>query len=261
MTPDGFPSVATLERAALTAIPAPRVAFDGPFVLRAFRGGTGRANAVSALDPAPDPEMPARVARIEALYAAQGIPLRFRSTPLDPAGLDPFLRARGYSEKDETVILVAPAAAIARPDSAVTVLDAPSPGWMSVIATAEYQTEARRAEKLESAPLLLAKGGWLLLRKDGVDAASAALVVDGGLVGAFDLAVRPEFRRRGLARRILCAGAAWAAEQGARWLYAQVAAANAASRATFEGLGFREAYRYRYLLQPGATLPKMEFAR
>lgn len=261
MAPDGFPSVATLERAALTAIPAPRVAFDGPFVLRAFRGGTGRANAVSALDPAPDPEMPARVARIEAFYAAQGIPLRFRSTPLDPAGLDPFLRARGYGEKDETVILISPAAAIARPDAAVTVLDAPSPGWMSVIATAEYQTEARRAEKLESAPLLLAKGGWLLLREDGVDAASAALVVDGDLVGAFDLAVRPEFRRRGLARRILCAGAAWAAEQGARWLYAQVAAANAASRATFEGLGFREVYRYRYLVRPGATLPAMESAQ
>ncbi|HEY4253159.1 MAG TPA: GNAT family N-acetyltransferase [Roseomonas sp.] len=243
-----FPGIGALERAALTAVPAPRVAFDGPFVLRAFRGGTSRANAVSALDPRPDPDMPARVARIEALHGALGLPLRFRSTPLDPEGLAAFLRARGYTEKDETVVLAGLLAPIARPDPAVAVLEAPSPDWMAVIGTAEYQTEARRAEKLDSAPLLLATGGWLLLREDDADAACAAVVVDGGLAGAFDLAVQPAFRRRGLARRILQAGAAWAGAQGAHWLYAQVAAGNAASLATFAGLGFQETYRYRYFL-------------
>ena len=59
------PSVAALERACLTAVPAQRVAFDGNFVLRAFLGGTGRANAASSLSADTDPELSARVARIE----------------------------------------------------------------------------------------------------------------------------------------------------------------------------------------------------
>ena len=37
--------------------------------------------------------------------------------------------------------------------------------------------------------------------------------------------------------------------RGATTLYAQVAAANQASRALQEGLGMREAYRYRYLIR------------
>ena len=52
------------------AISAPRNAFDGPFVLRAFAGGTGRANAASSLDPAPDAALAERIPRIEACYAA-----------------------------------------------------------------------------------------------------------------------------------------------------------------------------------------------
>ena len=60
------PCVAALERAALSALPAQRVAFDGPFVVRAFLGGTGRANAASSLDPAPDPGLAERLPRIAA---------------------------------------------------------------------------------------------------------------------------------------------------------------------------------------------------
>ena len=47
MTP---PSILMLERATLTTVPAPRTGFDGPFVVRAFSGGTGRANARSWLN-------------------------------------------------------------------------------------------------------------------------------------------------------------------------------------------------------------------
>ena len=74
------PSVAALERAALTTVPAPRVAFDGPFVIRAFQGGTGRANAASSLDPTPDPALEQRVARIERRYRDLGFVPR---TPID----------------------------------------------------------------------------------------------------------------------------------------------------------------------------------
>jgi ribosomal protein S18 acetylase RimI-like enzyme len=253
------PSLLALERAALTTVPAPRVAFDGPFVVRAHAGGTGRANAASSLDPAPDAELDARIARIEARYARLGLPPRFRSTPLDPPGLAERLAARGYVEKDETVILLAPVGAIAAPDLGAKAEDAPDADWMAVTATAEHQTPARRREKEATPGLLMVPGAWITLRVAGLPAAVVSVVAAGELAGFFDLAVRPEHRRQGLAARAVRAAAHWAAGQGAAWLFCQVAAANAPSIALNRGLGMAEAYRYRYLVRAADALPVLKF--
>ena len=37
--------VHAIERATLSALPAPRQGFDGPFVIKAFHSGTGHGNA------------------------------------------------------------------------------------------------------------------------------------------------------------------------------------------------------------------------
>jgi GNAT superfamily N-acetyltransferase len=238
-----------LERACLTALPAPRQAFIGPFVLKGFLGGTGRANAASALDPAPLAELAGTVERVEAAYAHMGLPCRFRLTPLDPAGLHPFLLARGYAEKDETVVLAGPIAGIAAPDAAVRDEGGPSDAWMGLVATAEYQLPARQAEKLRNPELLAVPGAWLVLREDGMDAACLFAVADGPYCGFFDLATRPEFRRRGLGERLIRAAAHWARTRGATLLWAQVAAANGPSLALQRRVGLIEVYRYRYLVR------------
>lgn len=249
------PGILALERATLTAVPAPRIAFDGAFVARAHAGGTGRANAASCLDPAPDPGLAGRIARIEAFYAALGLPPRFRATPLDPPGLAEHLGARGYAEKDETVVLLAPLGPLAAPDPTACARPAPDAGWMAVTATVEHQTPARRREKEATPGLLMVPGAWITLHEAGAPAAVVSVVAAGPVAGYFDLAVRPEQRRRGLAARAVRAAAHWAAGQGADWLFCQVAAANAASLALNARLGLTAAYRYRYLVPPGATPP------
>jgi len=254
------PDVLTLERATLTMVPAPRTGFDGPFVVRAFAGGTGRANAASSIDPAADPDLAARIARIEARYDALGLPVRFRSTPLDPPGLIDHLTARGYVPKDETVILCMPIAAIAAADPAAEARAAPDSDWMAVTATAEHQSPKRRQEKEGTAPLLTVPGAWITLREDGAAAAVASVVAAGTVAGYFDLAVRPEFRRRGLAARAVRAAADWARGQGAEWLFCQVAATNTASLALNTALGLREAYRYTYWVRPQDGVASLKFA-
>ncbi|WP_149537704.1 GNAT family N-acetyltransferase [Siccirubricoccus phaeus] len=242
--------ILALERFCLTALPAPRQAFIGPFVVKGFLGGTGRGNAASSLDPAPLADLPGVVARVEACFAGMGLRPRFRSTPLDPVGLGPFLQARGYAEQDESLVMVGPLTPVAAPDAAVRDEGGPSAAWMALVATAEYQVPARQAEKLRNPELLATPGAWLVLREQGVDAACLFAVAEGPFCGFFDLATRPEFRRRGLAARLIRAAAHWAGARGASVLTAQVAATNAPSIALQESLGLREAYCYRYWLAP-----------
>ena len=244
------PSIAALERACLSAVPAQRVAFDGSFVVRAFLGGTGRANAASSLSAEADPELSARIARIESRYEALKLPVRFRSTPLDPPGMAEALTASGYVAKDETIIFLAKVQGVARTDDSVRVLAAPDEDWMAVTATAEHQVAARRTEKERAVSMMMAPAAWLVLYEDGKPVACISVVADGPLAGFFDLAVVPEARRRGLGSRITRAAAQWAASQGAEWLWAQVSSANRASCTAQQSLGMREAYRYVYFVKP-----------
>jgi GNAT superfamily N-acetyltransferase len=253
------PDIVALEHACLTAVPAQRVAFDGRFVVRAFLGGTGRANAASSLSPELDPELAARIARIERRYEALGLPVRFRSTPLDPPGMAELLRARGYVMKDETIIFLAPIQGIARANVAVRVLSAPDEDWMAVTATAEHQVPARRAEKERAVGMIMVPAAWLVLYEDAKPMACISVVADGALAGFFDLAAVPEARRRGLGSRITRAAAQWASEQGAHWLWAQVASANQASCAAQQSLGMREAYRYVYFVRPQDKVASLHF--
>ncbi|ONG53375.1 GNAT family N-acetyltransferase [Pseudoroseomonas deserti] len=241
-------SVAELERASHNAVPALRTAFDGPFLMRAFLGGTGRANAVSSLDPAPDAALTQRVDRIAGAYDKLGLTPRFRSTPLDPPGLQEALLERGYAEHDESVVMAGPLAGFAAPDAAVEFLPAPTEEWLAVLATADYQTEKRRAEKMQAPGMMLLPAAWLLLRLEGKAVAAGQVAADGQLLGFFDIATAPDFRRRGLGQRLLAAGAAWGQDQGARTGWLQVSASNTPAQALYARLGFAGIYNYRYFL-------------
>jgi GNAT superfamily N-acetyltransferase len=252
---DARPGVLEIERATLSAVPAPRIVFDGGFVVRSFAGGTGRANAACSLDPAPDADLAARIGRIEDFYRRAGFPPRFRSSPIDPPGLAEMLEARGYRPHDESQVICGSLGDAFRDDPDCVALAGPEPDWTLVMASGEHQLPARQAEKARMPELLGVPAAWILLSLPGhagaaTPVACAFVTAQGELAGLFDLAVRREFRRRGLGRRVMAAGGAWAKRQGARFAYAQVACTNAASLALNAGLGLTEHYRYRYFLPP-----------
>ena len=58
---------------------------------------------------------------------------------------------------------------------------------------------------------------------------------------------RPDHRRQGLAKALMAALGHWAARQGARYAYTQVAIANEAAIAAYTRLGFVHHHRYVYL--------------
>ncbi|MDQ4054131.1 MAG: GNAT family N-acetyltransferase [Actinomycetota bacterium] len=66
-------------------------------------------------------------------------------------------------------------------------------------------------------------------------------------VGFRAIEVAPEHRRQGLGLAVMDALLEWGAEQGATTAYLQVIGDNEAALRLYEGLGFREHHRYRYL--------------
>lgn len=92
------------------------------------------------------------------------------------------------------------------------------------------------------------------VREDGAQAvarigehASGVASVDRDWVGLRSITVDPAHRRRGLGLRLVAALLEWGAERGATTAYLQVLGDNAPALALYDGLGFTEHHRYRYL--------------
>lgn len=77
--------------------------------------------------------------------------------------------------------------------------------------------------------------------------ASGVASYDGDWVGLRSIEVALEQRRRGLGLRLVAALLEWGAERGATTAYLQVLGDNAPALALYDGLGFAEHHRYRYL--------------
>ena len=115
-------------------------------------------------------------------------------------------------------------------------------------------SQVRRASRQDRAPAPAVEvtevGGLAVARLGSAASGVAAYAED--WVGFRSIEVDPGRRREGLARAVMSALLEWGAEQGATTAYLQVLGDNAPALALYEGLGFREHHRYRYLALEGA---------
>jgi ribosomal protein S18 acetylase RimI-like enzyme len=81
---------------------------------------------------------------------------------------------------------------------------------------------------------------------DGVVAACGLGVLDGKTLWIFDVATRPEYRRRGLAKKMMHELFTWARANGAEEAALQVQLDNSVAKALYGSLGLEEVYEYRY---------------
>ncbi|HEY0501325.1 MAG TPA: GNAT family N-acetyltransferase [Kutzneria sp.] len=244
-------AIAELELRCADAWPALVDERLGQWRLRAADGFTGRANsALTTGDPGIP--VPAALDAIGAFAARHGIKPAAHVTVGSQTERD--IRAAGWQLAEdhpggaESAVMVGPL-----PDGEplgkippvkiplgktplAKILDKPPPQWWE-LAVGE-PTPAQR-HVLGTGPLL------------GFGYVEGAAVVRGCVVDSTlhisRLAVRPELRRQGTARRLLAALAAWARECGAREAVLQVAVHNEAAIRLYEDLGFTEHHRYRYL--------------
>lgn len=240
--------VRRLEAAGFRAWPAASVQYDGAWQIRLTAGHPSRRlNSVNPLDPSDRGDIERRIEKAIRRFEAYGRPPVFRMTPLAPPELDAALAARGWPRADETIVF---SAGIAELD----LEDAPDQLPLRDIGRyvdASLKVHGRDASLKPGLTEVLnavrpEKGLFLLEDGEGSPIASTLCVHDNDLAGIFELATRPEMRRRGHARTLLRTALRWARLRGAEKAWLQVEAANGAGVALYQSLGFGELYRYAY---------------
>jgi N-acetylglutamate synthase len=215
----------------------------GDWRLRAAGGFTGRANSALAVG---DPGVPLRTAldrvcEFAHSHAIAPVVQAVVDSPVErgiaAAGWVPNTgRAAGHLVS----VLVGPLGWGAA-GAGVTVLPEPSRAWWELCAGTADPAPAQRHV------LTTGEIGYGVAEVTA-GAVRAAVVAD--VVHIARLAVRPEHRRRGLAKALMAACGPWAATRGATRCVLQVAVDNEPALALYESLGFREHHRYRYWVPP-----------
>ncbi|WP_432940669.1 GNAT family N-acetyltransferase [Kribbella sp. CA-253562] len=223
--------------------PAVETQYVGEWLLRASGGWTGRGNSVL---PAGDPGLPFSDAakQAEAFYQERGLPplvlVRLGSPEAEEFRRHGWTDARP-EQADPLVLHTTLDHVNGVPAYEVLVSDRPDAEWYE--AAFEGPVPAAAPTVMEGAP----RAGFASVELDGRIVAVGRGSMTGHWLGVDAVRVAPAYRRRGLATAVLQGLARWAGPLGGRRTYLEVVEDNAGALATYTGLGYVEAYRYRYL--------------
>jgi len=240
-------SAEELEQIALPGWVAERQPL-GEWTLRAGGGFTGRANSCLAVG---DPGVPvADAAReISEFAAAHGIPAR--AQVVDGSSPEAGLRALGWTDcyvpTDVLTVRLNDLLA-ADPDPAVRLEETLGQAWVD----AYHLSRPNSVDPQLLRRILESEGPRAFA---GVPANGRLVAIGRGHVSADWLGIAsvwtdPGWRQRGWATKVMVALGHWAARRGARNVYLQVAAENAAAHRAYARLGFVRHHGYGYLQPP-----------
>jgi ribosomal protein S18 acetylase RimI-like enzyme len=220
-----------------TTIAGWRVASSGGF--------TRRLNSASTIGLA-DTSLATRDA-IVAWLAARGAGLTVRVTPLmDEDIAAACVKGWGLVPMDETIVMARRTPPMGANDGVLVVAPDDSRYTAELMGLNELDPAVRSTwNRIAGRTGSSAVGLWMPGRAVGFT------VVCDGISSVFSVAVKEEYRRKGLATSIMHASAVWARENGAEWQFVQVLGTNTIAIELYEGLGFSERYRYGYLQTAG----------
>ncbi|WP_417219153.1 GNAT family N-acetyltransferase [Arthrobacter sp.] len=221
----------------------------GGWTLRFSAGITQRANSV--LPAATPNDVAAAVAEVETRSAARWLNSTFQISPAaQPADLDDYLAARGYTVGTPTLVQVMDGSELGRfadvrVDPRIEFSDEPSQEWLEVF---WYQDGPAAPDDREVSRRIL-KGSpatYVGLRVDGRIESIARLAPVGEYAGIYCVTTRPEARRRGYSRLVMEAvlHEAYRRVLGGVWL--QVRESNVGAIVLYNALGFSTASSYHY---------------
>ncbi len=221
----------------------------GEWTLRAGGGFTARANSCLAIG---DPRLP--VAEAAERVLAYSVEHRIAPMAQVVTGAEPDqqLRALGwvdtYVPTEVLSVRLADLLTDRRPDPRVDVSEQLDQRWSD----AYQQSRPNDADPQLLAKILAGHPPTAFAAVVGDDRDRGLMAIARGhcsadWLGLASIWVRDDHRRRGWATRMITALGHWAARQGARYAYLQVASANEQAITAYERLGFVRHHRYHYL--------------
>lgn len=242
---------AALEAIAADGWRALEVEALGGWTLRAAGGFTARANSALALGD-PDRPLGDALTAVERWYGERSLPPRVQLVEGgSPAGLADLLRERDWRAGEPDEVMTAEIAHVLRaapPSSAAAAVRvdlAPDAGWLASYRTDSRPLPAAAPEVLANHPAV----GFVSVRAAELCLAIARVAVDGRWAGLFGVEVDPAHRGRGLGAAVSLAGLQWAAANGGRHCYVQVASGNEAGRGLYGRLGFIPHHDYAHWMR------------
>ena len=229
----------TLDRLAARAWPAlEQVEVDG-WLLRAAQGVTRRANSALPLSDA----LP--VEQVVAFYRERDLP---PVVQVSDQATDAALANLGWVRDIAVEVMTAP---LPEASSSAVVRAEPEQDWVDCWWTVDGRGgQAELDVALRMLGRIPAPAAYASVVEHGRTVAVGRAVAQEGLLGVFSMAVRPEARRRGLARQLLHALSDWGRGHGAGTAYLQVFDGNTAARALYASAGFATAHHYHYRSLP-----------
>lgn len=267
--PDDAPSLdlatlKALEEANLNGFPSERSVVDGAWVARLSPGNPARrVNSLNVMDPLDGRDARQRLAEMQVLFVRNGVPFHLRHTPLTPPELVEIADTEGWTRTGETDVWVLEQTDLTAGAIAADGSDGIRPVDLETFITAFGTIGGTRAEavtilalqRLAEALGRVAVKRLTFLAEDekGAPLGVVLAVAERGMIGIYDLAVRPDARRQGLGARLVARCLAEGAARGCRLAWLQVTAENAAARALYRRIGFRPGYGYHYRLPQEAA--------
>lgn len=244
-TPSILPIARQFEAASFRAWPAASTSYDGAWITRLTPGHPSRRlNSVNFLDPGDAADIPARVARAREVFAAAGVPLALRLTPLSAPEVKDYLDAEGWRTEAESVVMRASLGQLPEQDPSDQAPIGDIERFIAAAAAVRGVDDGRWAVLAKVIASIQAEAGFFVAEQDSYPVASTICVHEGALAGLFDLVTAPAQRGQGHGRRLVISALNWAKSRGARQAWLQVEADNRVALSLYAKLGFSELYRY-----------------
>ena len=233
------------ELAGLNASAPPQQVNVEGWLIRLSPGKAKRSRCVNALAAGTLP-LPDLIARCRRAFAAADLPLIIRITPYSqPPDLDQRLAALGWFEFDSTQVLLRPTLDGLPHGPALKHVDAEHYARIvGELRGSSAEAIAAHAERMQHATVEYQ--GYVLEDGLGTLLCCGQIVVEGGIVGLYDIFTPPEQRGQGHAEALCQALLRSARSQGAVQAYLQVSTDNHAARRLYARLGFQFGYHYHY---------------
>lgn len=239
-----------IEDAGLNASAPPQQLWLDGWLVRFSPGKAKRARCINAVAAGRLP-IDDRLQACAAVFAEAGLPMIVRITPFTlPRGLDRVLESQGLHRFDDTrVMALANLSAFDKPASLAAGTQIQAVG---------LEAFAQRVGSLRGSPLSQRQAHGQRLQNSPVPfhafemhvdselVACGQFVIEGALVGLYDVFTAQAARGKGFAGSLCRHLLQQAHTRGARHAYLQVEGDNLAARAVYHRLGFADAYAYHY---------------